>query len=284
MRRSSGSVAEELAQRLEVGGLGGRVLEVLDHVAHRRRPHPEAERGEADREQRRRPASLRQIGRPQSAHSITGPPNRAPRRTALPPIGVSSGSAMRRAEPVQRDAPAQRALLARQQDQADDREQRDRQVGAGAGTAPSRPPGTPRTGTRGGMNAAAAIAMPSQRLARSPLAASATATPGHRQEQPRDRAAERREDREDDRQRVAAALQARAAPRGRRRRRSRTAAGAVNSSVAVLTPNQIEPQRARSSPKAPRASGGNSAAQATAATASAPGGVISQPSGGEMIE
>ncbi len=33
------------------------------------------------------------IGRPQSAHSITGPPNSAPSRTALPPIGVSSGSA-----------------------------------------------------------------------------------------------------------------------------------------------------------------------------------------------
>jgi hypothetical protein len=58
----------------------------------------------------------------------------------------------------------------------------------------------------------------------------------------------------------------------------------VNSSVAVLTPNQIEPQRARSSPNAPRASGGNRAAQAIAATASAPAGLISQPSGGEMIE
>jgi hypothetical protein len=54
--------------------------------------------------------------------------------------------------------------------------------------------------------------------------------------------------------------------------------------VAVLTPNQIEPQRARSSPNAPRASGGNRAAQAIAATTSAHCGVISQPSGGEMIE
>ena len=37
--------------------------------------------------------SLRMIGRPHSAHSTTGPPNRAPSRTALPPIGVSISSA-----------------------------------------------------------------------------------------------------------------------------------------------------------------------------------------------
>jgi hypothetical protein len=49
-------------------------------------------------------------------------------------------------------------------------------------------------------------------------------------------------------------------------------------------PNQIDPHRAACSPNAPRASGGNSAAQATAASASATGGVSSQASGGEMIE
>ena len=49
-------------------------------------------------------------------------------------------------------------------------------------------------------------------------------------------------------------------------------------------PNQIEPQRAASSPNAPRASGGNRAADATAASASATGGVSSQASGGERIE
>ena len=58
----------------------------------------------------------------------------------------------------------------------------------------------------------------------------------------------------------------------------------VNSSVAVAAPNQIEPQRARSSPKWPRASGGKRAAHATAAHASATGGLKSQASGGEMIE
>ena len=59
---------------------------------------------------------------------------------------------------------------------------------------------------------------------------------------------------------------------------------AVNSSVVAPMPNQIDPQRAACSPNAPRASGGNSAAQATAASASATGGVSSQASGGEMIE
>ena len=58
----------------------------------------------------------------------------------------------------------------------------------------------------------------------------------------------------------------------------------MNSSVAVAAPNQMEPQRARSAPKWPRASGGNSAAQATAPHASATGGLSSQASGGEMIE
>ena len=46
-------------------------------------------------------------------------------------------------------------------------------------------------------------------------------------------------------------------------------------------PNQIEPQRARSSPNAPRISGGNSAADATAAAASTSAGENSQVSGGE---
>ena len=54
--------------------------------------------------------------------------------------------------------------------------------------------------------------------------------------------------------------------------------------MAVPTPNQIDPQRARSSPKAPRASGGNRAADATAASASATGGESSQASGGERME
>ena len=52
-------------------------------------------------------------------------------------------------------------------------------------------------------------------------------------------------------------------------------------SVAVAAPNQIEPQRARSSPNQPRASGGNSAADAMAAAASATGGESSQASGGD---
>jgi hypothetical protein len=58
----------------------------------------------------------------------------------------------------------------------------------------------------------------------------------------------------------------------------------VKSSVAVPTPNQREPQRALCSPNARRASGGKSAAEATAASASASGGPSSQASGGEMIE
>ncbi len=58
----------------------------------------------------------------------------------------------------------------------------------------------------------------------------------------------------------------------------------VNRSVAVAAANQIEPQRARSGPKWPRASGGNSAAHATAAIASATGGLSRYASGGEMIE
>ena len=55
----------------------------------------------------------------------------------------------------------------------------------------------------------------------------------------------------------------------------------VKSSVAVPAPNQIEPQRARSSPKAPRSRGGNSAAEATALAASTSTGESSQARGGE---
>ena len=55
-------------------------------------------------------------------------------------------------------------------------------------------------------------------------------------------------------------------------------------SVAVPIPNQIVPRRACVSPNAPRASGPNSAAEATAATASASGGESSHASGGERIE
>ena len=55
----------------------------------------------------------------------------------------------------------------------------------------------------------------------------------------------------------------------------------MNSSAPVARPNQIEPQRARRSPNQPRASGSNSAAQATEQTASASCGVSSQASGGE---
>ncbi len=58
----------------------------------------------------------------------------------------------------------------------------------------------------------------------------------------------------------------------------------MNSNVALPTPNQIEPQRAAFSPNAPRASGANRAALATAPIASATGGVSSHASGGEMIE
>ena len=50
----------------------------------------------------------------------------------------------------------------------------------------------------------------------------------------------------------------------------------------MAAPNQIEPQRASCSPNQPRASGGNSAADASAAIASATGGPSSQASGGEM--
>ena len=59
---------------------------------------------------------------------------------------------------------------------------------------------------------------------------------------------------------------------------------AVNRSVAEPTPNQIAPQRARSAPNALRASGSNSAAQATAAMARATGGDKSQASGGDRME
>ena len=52
-------------------------------------------------------------------------------------------------------------------------------------------------------------------------------------------------------------------------------------SVAVPAPNQMAPQRARWSPKYPRASGGKSAADAMAATASATGGESSHASGGD---
>ena len=55
----------------------------------------------------------------------------------------------------------------------------------------------------------------------------------------------------------------------------------VNSRVALAAPNQIAPQRARSSPNAPRASGAKSAADAIAASASATGGVSSHASGGD---
>ena len=58
----------------------------------------------------------------------------------------------------------------------------------------------------------------------------------------------------------------------------------MNSSVAVAAPNQMAPQRARSSPKYARTSGGKSAAEATEAIASASGGPSSHATGGEMIE
>jgi hypothetical protein len=55
----------------------------------------------------------------------------------------------------------------------------------------------------------------------------------------------------------------------------------VKSSVAVAAANQIEPQRARSSPNQPRASGGNRAAEPSAESASATGALSSQASGGD---
>ena len=55
----------------------------------------------------------------------------------------------------------------------------------------------------------------------------------------------------------------------------------VKSRVAVAAPNQIAPQRARSSPNQPRASGAKSAAEETDASARASGGPSSQASGGE---
>ena len=58
---------------------------------------------------------------------------------------------------------------------------------------------------------------------------------------------------------------------------------AVKRRVAVPTPNQIAPQRERSAPKYPRASGSNSAAADTAAMASASGGPRIQAIGGEMM-
>ena len=57
----------------------------------------------------------------------------------------------------------------------------------------------------------------------------------------------------------------------------------MNMNVAVATPNQSAPQRERSAPKYPRASGSNRAAQATEAVASAIGGPSSQAIGGEMM-
>ncbi len=49
----------------------------------------------------------------------------------------------------------------------------------------------------------------------------------------------------------------------------------------MAAPNQIAPQRARSSPNQPRTSGGNSAADAMAEIASATGGPSSHASGGD---
>ena len=57
------------------------------------------------------------------------------------------------------------------------------------------------------MNAAAAIAMPSRRFVRSPPVGEREGHAGHRQEEPGHRAAERAEEGEHDRERVAAALQ-----------------------------------------------------------------------------
>src|SRR5918995_1309518 len=54
----------------------------------------------------------------------------------------------------------------------------------------------------------------------------------------------------------------------------------VKSRVAVPAPNQIVPQRARSSPNQPRASGAKSAAEETDAIASASGGASSPAGGG----
>src|SRR4051794_33850587 len=55
---------------------------------------------------------------------------------------------------------------------------------------------------------------------------------------------------------------------------------AVNRSVALATPNQRAPQRERSAPNQPRASGSNSAAEVTAAIAIVSGGPRSPGGGG----
>ena len=116
----------------------------------------------------------------------------------------------------------------------------------GKGAQP--PSGKAHARNTGGMNAATAIAMPSRRLVRSPPAASAKATPAMARNSP-----------------------ATGLPSGQstakttastwRRRWSASSAASpnatpiakgsrpVNSRVAVPTPNQIAPQRARSAPK-----------------------------------
>ena len=131
------------------------------------------EPGDEDRDGPPAPAST---ACPTARTAAPGPPNRAPRRTALPPIGVSSGERQRRAEPVERGAPAQRRLLAREHDQAGDREQRDRQVGGGRERRPAALGERPRQEHRR-QERRRGDRDPLERFARSRRSASAYATP-----------------------------------------------------------------------------------------------------------
>ena len=69
------------------------------------------------------------------------------------------------------------------------------------------PSGNAQARNTGGMNAAAAIAMPSRRFVRSPPCGERVRHAGHREEEPGHGAAERAQDGEHDRERVAAALE-----------------------------------------------------------------------------
>ena len=155
---------------------------------------PEAERGERRGQQRDQPRACAVHGRPQSAHSEDGAAEEG-----AEPDGVAAHRRLddereRGAEPVQDAPPSAAPLLARQEDQAGEREERDRQVGRRRERRPAAlregPGQEHRRDERGRRDGDALPALGA--VARWPRAR--TATPGHRQEQPGDRAAERAED------------------------------------------------------------------------------------------
>ena len=165
-------------------------------------------------------------GRPQSAHRSTGPPNSAPSRTALPPIGVSSDERERGAEARRATAPQRSARSARAAAGSGRRARRAGSAGRPrSGTAPSRPRGRPRTGRRGGMNAAAAIARPSERFARSRALGERVGHARPSRGTARPPGCRAGTARRTGSPASSGGAEARAAPPGRTRRRWRTAAG-----------------------------------------------------------